>query len=77
MDENELAGRQISKQRVLGSSVILMTSVSEVESTNWTTILEVITGDGRWLTPVMVLEGESLQKQWFPANLPDYKFIYS
>ena len=77
IDETGTSGREVSRHRVLGTSESATALLSDVASGNWSTYLEAITGDGRRLTPTMVLEGESLQKQWFPDEVPDWKYIYS
>lgn len=62
VDEIGVSGREFRRYKVLGTFATITLDVSEVESSNWTSILESITATGRRLTPVMVLEGESLQK---------------
>lgn len=52
-------------------------SKAEVKSSNdsiWASIIEAVTATGKRLTPVVILKGATLQKQWFPASFPTWKF---
>jgi len=39
----------------------------------WTSIIECISADGRYLNPVVIFKGGNLQQQWYPRNLQPFK----
>jgi 4-hydroxybenzoate polyprenyltransferase len=47
------------------------------DATAWISILETISADGRRLTPTAVFKGLTLQGQYFPSRMPDWKFTCS
>jgi 4-hydroxybenzoate polyprenyltransferase len=74
MDEHGLQELDSGGGKVLGDALARRTYVSASDATNWVTIIECGTAEGRRLTPVVVWTGASLQGQWFPDRPPDWGF---
>jgi 4-hydroxybenzoate polyprenyltransferase len=61
------------------AGTVLTSSSEKIQSdaSAWISILETISADGRRLTPTVIFTGLSLQGQYFPRDIPDWKFTCS
>jgi 4-hydroxybenzoate polyprenyltransferase len=74
MDEHGLQEGESSKNKVVGTALTKVGPRQHSETTNWVSILETITADGRALTPAVIFQGEHLQGQWFEEHFPNWKY---
>jgi hypothetical protein len=77
LDETGVQEGETIADVVAGS--VLAGSAEKISSdaTTWISILETISADGRRLTPTVVFTGLTLQGQYFPSQIPDWKFTCS
>jgi 4-hydroxybenzoate polyprenyltransferase len=61
------------------AGTVLTSSSEKIQSdaSAWISILETISADSRRLTPTVIFTGLSLQGQYFPRDIPDWKFTCS
>ncbi|GKU09088.1 unnamed protein product, partial [Fusarium langsethiae] len=74
MDEHGMEEGHTKSGRVLGSSLSRRAIVTASDNRNWSSVIESGNAEGRILTPTMIFQGKSLQKQWFPEDIPNWGF---
>ncbi len=57
---------------VLGSTESEAIRKARPGSRVWTSFIECVSATGRWLDPLVIFKGKSLQQQWFPLDLAPY-----
>ncbi|KAJ3566248.1 hypothetical protein NPX13_g7210 [Xylaria arbuscula] len=57
---------------VLGSTESKAIRKTRPGSRVWTSFIGCVSATGRWLDPLVIFKGKSLQQQWFPLNLAPY-----
>lgn len=62
---------------MLGASLTGRCYKTVPDSSPWVSILETITASGKRLSPVVTYTGSIPQAQWFPPELPRWKYDYS
>jgi 4-hydroxybenzoate polyprenyltransferase len=72
MDESGLLEGQGSNGLVLGGYSKTAIRKKQPGSRVWTSFVECISATGSALPPLVIFRGQSVQAQWFPANLIDY-----
>ncbi|OHE92285.1 transposase [Colletotrichum orchidophilum] len=72
MDETGLTEGTNKDYLVLGNSKKRTIYVQNPGDRTWTSILECISANGRHLPPLVIFKGETVQHQWFPAEIEDY-----
>jgi 4-hydroxybenzoate polyprenyltransferase len=75
MDEHGMQEVETRSGTVIGDSLTNRAVVTAPDSTNWVTVIEAITAEGRRLTPAIVFTGASLQGQWYPKWVRDHEDI--
>ena len=63
---------------VLGKKSRKRSLIKHPTSRTWTTILECISATGRYLRPLVIFKGKTVQHQWFPTELDrlqDWQFV--
>ncbi|KAJ3454773.1 hypothetical protein MRS44_013373 [Fusarium solani] len=74
VDETGVKEGETQARKVAGTSLTTAAEAMESDSTAWITILECGSADGRRLTPCVIFTGHNLQGQWFPKEIPDWKY---
>jgi hypothetical protein len=81
MDEQGLRQGSRSNGRVLGpvtKSGSKRTYVKEPGTTDWVSIVECASAEGRSIKPLVIFKGAGLQSTWFPVdNVPDWHYTVS
>ncbi|KJZ69327.1 hypothetical protein HIM_11285 [Hirsutella minnesotensis 3608] len=73
-DETGIVEGEFRAGRVLGSSLTKRSIVVDGGTGQWVTILECVSASGQRLTPCVVYTGSRLQGQWFPEEVPNWKY---
>ncbi|KAI1867673.1 uncharacterized protein JN550_006814, partial [Neoarthrinium moseri] len=73
MDEAGLLEGVGTNGLVLGSAQKRSIRKKQPGSRAWTSFIECISAHGRALPPLVIFKGKSVQQQWFPIDLKDYK----
>ncbi|KAJ3453388.1 hypothetical protein MRS44_017635 [Fusarium solani] len=74
VDETGVKEGETQAGKVAGTLLTTAAEAMESDSTAWITILECGSADGRRLTPCVVFTGHNLQGQWFPKEIPEWKY---
>ncbi|KAK8869161.1 transposase [Apiospora arundinis] len=73
MDEHGILEGQGGNGLVVGSSELRSIQQKQPGSRRWTTILECVSALGRAIPPLVIYKGKSVQEQWFPQELGEFK----
>ncbi|KAK7928879.1 transposase [Apiospora marii] len=73
MDEHGILEGQGGNGLVVGSSELRPIQQKQPGSRRWTTILECVSALGRAIPPLVIYKGKSVQEQWFPQELGEFK----
>jgi 4-hydroxybenzoate polyprenyltransferase len=73
MDETGIAEGVQKDGLVVGCSGKPSIFVQSSEGRTWTSIVECVSADGRHLPPLVIFKGKTVQHQWFPEQIDDFK----
>jgi hypothetical protein len=73
MDEAGIMEGQGENGLVVGSVQKRFTQKKQPGSKAWTSFIECISAIGKALHPLVMFKGKSVQQQWFPTDLKDFK----
>ena len=73
MDEHGIMEGQGGNGLVVGSAAIRAIHQKQPGSRAWTSILECISATGRAISPLVIYKGKTIQQQWFPSDLRQFK----
>ncbi|KAK8086811.1 transposase [Apiospora phragmitis] len=73
MDEHGILEGQGGNGLVVGSSELRSIQQKQPGSRCWTTILECASAVGRAIPPLVIYKGKSVQEQWFPHELDEFR----
>ena len=71
MDETRLQEGHGVNGLVIGKSTLKSIMLKTPDSRIWTTVVECVSADGRYLPPLVIYKGKNLQQQWFPDEIGD------
>jgi 4-hydroxybenzoate polyprenyltransferase len=73
MDEAGIIEGQGENGLVVGSAEKRFIQKKQPGSKTWTSFIECISPSGRAIFPIVMFKGKSVQQQWFPMGLREYK----
>lgn len=73
MDEHGIMEGQGGNGLAVGSAAIRAIHQKQPGSRAWTSILECISATGRAIPPLVIYKGKTIQQQWFPSDLRQFK----
>jgi hypothetical protein len=78
MNEHGIEKEKCSNSRVLKKTERKRAYVKTLARTDWISILEAVSADGRYIRLLIIFKDQNLQSSWFPEeNLPDWKYTVS
>jgi 4-hydroxybenzoate polyprenyltransferase len=73
MDESGIMEGFGTNGLVVGSSEKRSIQKKQPGSRTWTSFIECVSATGNALPPLVIFKGKSVQQQWFPSNIDQYK----
>jgi hypothetical protein len=73
MDEAGIMEGQGMNGLVVGSATQRFVQKKQPGSRSWTSFIEAISATGQKAPPLVIYKGKSVQQQWFPADLDQFK----